>query len=116
VTQNGFYFSNGTNGQQVTLSTANETFNIDIATGSSDFRTIAFTLYLSCDHGDDNPFHAHGVQYEGPSTLTLNLSPWQIVGNPAGELALLHELTLLIDRFRLLTAELAKCRELHPGM
>jgi hypothetical protein len=81
VTQNGFYFSNGTNGQLVILSTANQTLNIDIATGPSDFRAIAFTLYLSCDHGDDNLFNTHGVQYEGPSTMTLNLSPWQIVGS-----------------------------------
>lgn len=81
VTQNGFYFSNGAGGQAITLSSATEQYNINIATGPSDFRTITMTLYLSCDHGDGNPFHTHGVEYEGPTTLTLQLSPWQITGS-----------------------------------
>ncbi len=78
VTQGGFYYSNGQSGQPVTISAADQQRNINIATGPADFRTITMTLYLSCDHGDDDPFHAHGVQYEGPTTLSLPLSPWQI--------------------------------------
>jgi hypothetical protein len=78
VTQDGFYYSNGQSGQPVTISAPDQQLNINIATGPADFRTITMTLYLSCDHGDDNPFNAHGVQYEGPTTLSLQLSPWQI--------------------------------------
>lgn len=78
VTQGGFYYSNGQSGQPVTISAADQQLNINIATGPVDFRTITMTLYLSCDHGDDNPFHAHGVQYKGPTTLSMQLSPWQI--------------------------------------
>jgi hypothetical protein len=80
VTQEGFYFYNGQGGQPVTVSAANQQLNIDIPTGPTDFRTIIMTLYLSCDHGDDNPFHKHGVQYEGPTTVSIPLSPWQITG------------------------------------
>ena len=46
----------------------------------TDFRTVSMTLYLSCDHGDDNPFNTHGVQYEGPTTMTMNLSPSELTG------------------------------------
>ena len=81
VTQNGFYFSNTPGGQAITLSAPNQQFDIDIANVPADFRTVTMTLYLSCDHGDANPFHTHGVQYEGPSTLSFQLSPWQITAS-----------------------------------
>lgn len=80
VTQNGFYYSNGQTGQPVTISAPDQQLSIDLPT-AEDFRTISMTLYLSCDHGDDNPFHAHGVQYEGPSTMSVQLSPWSITGD-----------------------------------
>ncbi len=80
VTQDGFYFSNGQGGQPVTLSAPTQQLNIDIPTGPADFRTVNMTLYLSCDHGDGNPFHTHGVEYEGPTTVSIPLSPWQITG------------------------------------
>jgi len=78
VTQNGFFFSNGQTGQKITISAPSQQFDIDLPTGSVDFRTVTMTLFLSCDHGDDNPFNTHGVQYEGPTTQSLQLSPWSI--------------------------------------
>jgi hypothetical protein len=81
ITENGFYFSNGQGGQPVAISAAAQQLDIDIPTGPVDFRTIIMTLYLSCDHGDANPFHAHGVQYEGPTTVSIQLSPWRITGS-----------------------------------
>jgi hypothetical protein len=73
--------SNGQNGQAVKISAPNQQLNIDIPTGPTDFRTVTMTLCLSCDHGDDNPFHTHGVQYEGPSTVSIQLSPFNIDGS-----------------------------------
>lgn len=80
VTQNGFYFSNGQNGQPVTISAPNQQLNVDIPIVQDDFRTVEMTLYLSCDHSDDNPFNAHGIQYDGPSTLSVQVSPWNTIG------------------------------------
>jgi hypothetical protein len=81
VTQNGFYFSNGQNGKAVAISAPNQNLNIDIPTSPPDFRTVTMTLYLSCDHGDLNPFNTHGVQYEGPTTMSIQLSPFNIDGS-----------------------------------
>jgi hypothetical protein len=78
TSQDGFYFSNS---RPVTISAPDQQLNIDLPTDPQDFRTIVMTLYLSCDHSDDNPFNAHGIQYEGPSTMSVQLSPQNTVGH-----------------------------------
>jgi len=78
VTQGTFFYSAV---QGVAISAVAQVLDIGLVTSSADFRTVEFALFLSCDHGDANPFHTHGVQYEGPITLSTTLSPWQVTGS-----------------------------------
>lgn len=77
ATNNAFLYSTA---HAITVSAANQTRNIALLTNLRDFRTIEFELFLSCDHDDANPWHEHGVRYIEPTSLTVQVSPWQING------------------------------------
>jgi hypothetical protein len=79
VTENGFYFSNGAFGQVATIGASEQTIDVAIQTTSADFRTIQVMLFETCGHWDQNPgFHAQNTQSDGPVSISVNLSPWQL--------------------------------------
>jgi hypothetical protein len=76
VTKGGFLYSNGDLGQPISLSGPSLTVNVDFPVAGADFRTISFFgCAVSCDHGDDNPFNAHGIQNQNYPTQSVQLAP-----------------------------------------
>jgi hypothetical protein len=85
VTTNGIgvTYTNGENGESVTLtsSTPNLSENISLQGNQLPFRQMDFSYSISCDHGDGNPFNTHGVQTAGPYTRSLDVNPGQVTNN-----------------------------------
>lgn len=82
VTQSGFYYSNGDYGQPLNLTGPSLVFNIAFQITAADYRTLAFTgCNVSCDHGDGNPGHAHGIQTQSYPDQSITLAPNHLVNN-----------------------------------
>ena len=69
-----------TNDQGVTytLTSANNGNGVQdlvISPPPAPYRQINVQYQMSCDHGDDNPFNAHGVQTAGPYSRSLHVNP-----------------------------------------
>jgi hypothetical protein len=70
-------YTNGAGGQQITLSAATSMLSQDINLQGLpvNYRRADVTYSISCDHGDGNPFNAHGVQSQGPFSQSTFLNP-----------------------------------------
>jgi hypothetical protein len=69
-------YTNGA-GRHVTLA-ANQalTENIDILPLPANYRRADISrVSITCDHGDDNPFNAHGVKSAGPFSHQVSVNP-----------------------------------------
>ena len=67
-------------GEKVTLTAAAPNLQKDLVLGTlpSNFRRLDVTLSVSCDHGDGNPFNAHGVQNVGPLAHSAFVNPGRL--------------------------------------
>lgn len=85
VTTNGIgvTYTNGDNGETVTLTSGspNLTENISLQGNALPFRRLDMSYSISCDHGDGNPFNTHGVQTGGPYTRSLDVNPGQVTNS-----------------------------------
>jgi hypothetical protein len=86
ITTNGVSgeYSNGMAGQNITLTANNSNLvqNIELAGDPVNYREIDFTYSISCDHGDNNPWDATGIQNQGPFSQSIDVNP----GNPTNGL------------------------------
>ena len=78
--ENNFEYSNGLSGQTVTLTASNPnlTYDISLAGLPQSYRRLDATYSISCDHGDLNPGHTHGVQTDGPNSQSAFVNPGQL--------------------------------------
>jgi hypothetical protein len=70
-------------GQPVTLTTATPNIVDDLVLQGlpQNYRRLDFTYFISCDHGDGNPWNTHGVQAAGPFTRSLTVNPGQVTNS-----------------------------------
>ena len=85
ITTNGISseYTNGLDGQSVTLTAANPSIvqNIELQGLPANYRRLDMTYSISCDHGDDNPFNTHGVQTAGPYSQSRDVNPGQVTNS-----------------------------------
>ena len=73
----------GLQGDKVTLTAAEPTLQKDLVLGAlpNNFRRLDVTMSVSCDHGDGNPFNAHGVENVGPFAHSAYVNPGRLQDN-----------------------------------
>jgi hypothetical protein len=85
VTTNGIgvEYTNGDNGQAVTLTSGNPniTANVSLQGNPLPYRRLDMTYSISCDHGDGNPFNTHGVQTAGPFSRSMDVNPGNVTNS-----------------------------------
>jgi hypothetical protein len=85
ITTNGVSaeYTNGLNGQPITLSAANSSIvqDIDLQGLPQNYRRMDLSYSISCDHGDANPWNAHGVQTAGPYYRSLDVNPGEVTNS-----------------------------------
>jgi hypothetical protein len=76
-------YTNGLDGQPVTLTAADSNIvqDIELQGLPQNFRRLDLTYSISCDHGDANPFNTHGVQTAGPFSRSLDVNPGQVTNS-----------------------------------
>lgn len=76
-------YTNGQNGQAVTLTSGNPniTANIALQGNPLPYRRLDMTYSISCDHGDANPFNTHGVQTAGPFSRSMDVNPGNVTNS-----------------------------------
>jgi hypothetical protein len=70
----------GLQGDKITLTAAQPNLAKDIVLGAlpDNFRRLDVTMSVSCDHGDDSPFNAHGVENAGPFAHSAFVNPGRV--------------------------------------
>jgi hypothetical protein len=70
----------GLQGDKVTLTAAAPNLQKDLVLGAlpNNFRRLDVTMSVSCDHGDGNPFNAHGVENAGPFAHSAYVNPGRL--------------------------------------
>jgi hypothetical protein len=72
------YTNSGGDAVTLTGDNPNLVHNVVLHGDPANFRRLDMTFSLTCDHGDANPFNAHGVRNAGPWFRQLTVNPGQL--------------------------------------